>query len=293
MNGPDAVLSYHLNPATCGVAKFNQRLARELGVPCLDLDKHPVCYPIVSVKSAEIDSGRGEWPTTALWYRRFDLFLHDAPRGLCANGAVTKAERVYAANPVVAQQTREQTGRQDIIEGWCPSTIQGNPHRGTINVLTFGMAHKIQTLRYAQLKALLDASGQNYTVSVSTAIHEGSPWDETAHVGERLVTVFGGRLRVLGYLADDALARELSDCTAVALFFEPALRANNTTFWAAYESGRPIITNLDSNSPMVSGIQDIDCMSTLLDGVRSYHPAGFHTWPDLIHMIRQEQPCGR
>jgi hypothetical protein len=42
----------------------------------------------------------------------------------------------------------------------------------------------------------------------------------------------------LGYLADDALgSKELRECTALRMFFDPAVRANNTTFWAAVEAG--------------------------------------------------------
>ena len=52
----DAVLSYHANPNTCGVTKFNIQLAEKLGVP------HDVIapsapqrrYPLLSVKWNEI-----------------------------------------------------------------------------------------------------------------------------------------------------------------------------------------------------------------------------------------------
>jgi hypothetical protein len=35
----------------------------------------------------------------------------------------------------------------------------------------------------------------------------------------------------------------------VALFYDPAVRANNTTLWAALDAGTPVITNLDAQSP--------------------------------------------
>jgi hypothetical protein len=56
-------------------------------------------------------------------------------------------------------------------------------------------------------------------------------------------------LRVLGYLGDDALAKELRDVDAVALFYDPALRANNTTYWAAVDAKKTIFTNRDDQSP--------------------------------------------
>lgn len=246
----DAVLSYHMNSATCGVAKFNHALAQRLGVELNRMGDSRYRHPLVSVKFSELPDG-----AMVSSGGTYSLFLHDYhDRG---RDVVRGAAIVYAANSVIADAIRPF--RPDVIEVWCPSTIAGNPTRGTINVLTFGMAHKIQTARYAKLKTLLDGTGEDYTVSVSTAIHEGSPWDETALVGERLRGIFGDRLRVLGYLADDALARELVSASAVALFFDPALRANNTTFWAACDAKQMVITNLDEHSPSVCA-HDIDRM---------------------------------
>lgn len=278
----DAVLSYHLNPATCGVAKFNHALARRLGVPCLPLGS-AAAHPLLSIKPQEMPRGVpffDEDTRKSNW----DLFLHgpsDAPW-------LKYPGRIYAGNAAIADAVRHI--RPDVIEAWCPSTIQGNQTRGTINVLTFGMAHKIQTARYAKLKTLLDGTGEDYTVSVSTAIHEGSPWDETARVGERLRAIFGDRLRVLGYLADDALVRELRDASAVALFFDPALRANNTTFWAACDAKQMVITNLDEHSPSVAAY-DIDTLDNWpwrgrAAGIRRYD------WDRLTNLI-SGVPCAR
>ncbi len=236
----DAVLSYHLNPATCGVAKFNQQLAQKLGVPCLPIRKGQECsYPLVSIKHAEMPPTAHDLVVTT----PFDLFLHDWHDSTF----LRMATRVYAGNSAIADAAR--TIRPDVIEAFCPSTLQGNPTRADLNVLTFGMAHKLQLPYYEKLKTLLDGSGQDYTVSVSTAVHEGSPWDAVSEAGEKLRAIFKEKTRVLGYLADDALAKELQDCSAVAMFFDPALRANNTTFWAAMDASRVVVTNLDGDSP--------------------------------------------
>lgn len=269
----DAILSHHSNGHTCGVAKFNQRLALELGVPCLSLDKHPVSHPLVSVMSCEDPI---EWPMTASWYRHYDLFLHDYPKGLCSNDVVKSADRVYAANAKIAADIRERL-RPDVIESWCPATVNGDASRGDINVLTFGMAHKLQTTHYEKLKALLDATGRNYTVSLSTAVHEGTPWDLTATVPEKLRGIFGHRLRYLGYLADDALAKELQECTACALFYDPALRANNTSFWSAYDAGKAIVTNLDDYSPKDVGL-DIRTMNQWIELYRWFDRPESRAW---------------
>ena len=275
----DAVLSYHLNGATCGVAKFNQQLAQKLGVPCCSFGSVEALdaeYPLVSIKPEEMPRGI----VLASRNQPFDLFLHGPSDG----PPLQRAMRVYAANGVIAAAVRPL--RPDVIEAFCPSTLQGNPTRAALNVLTFGMAHKLQLPYYEKLKTLLDGSGQDYTVSVSTAVHEGSPWDAVSEAGEKLRAIFKDKTRVLGYLADDALAKELQDCSAVAMFFDPALRANNTTYWAAREAGHPIITNLDADSPETPGLghYNINALTTW-PTLLTIGPPHTHTWDRLLQTL--------
>src|SRR5258708_37817939 len=96
----DAVLSYHLSPYTCGVAKFNQRLARELGVPCLRLNRY-ARYPLISIKISELP--RSPFPTFFV-SEGYDLFLHDWDDAYAQT--VELARRVYAANEVIADAIR-------------------------------------------------------------------------------------------------------------------------------------------------------------------------------------------
>ena len=241
----DAILTHPHHPDLCGVAKFSRKLAKHLGVPCHRNLGAEAVHPLLSIKGSEGDISYKDRPKGS-----FDLFAHDAYG--CVLTLAPLASRVYAANSVIAAQLREI--RPDVVSAWCPSLIDGDDSRSAYNVLTFGMAHKLQIAHYQQLKADLDADwGDNYTVRVSTAVHEGSPWDATAEVADRLRDIFGNKLRVLGYLADDALAWELMDADAVALFFDPALRENNTTYWAAKAHGCHVITNRDEFSPDING----------------------------------------
>ena len=178
------------------------------------------------------------------------------------------------------------------------------PKSTELAATTFGF--NLTNRQGEKLKALLDATGQDYTVCVSTAVHEGSPWEEVGEAGEKLRAIFGDQLRMLGYLADDALAKELHQCSAAAMFFDPALRANNTTFWAAMDAGAIVITNLDANSPALLGedrrggrpavqtwvdINRLDRWPTaLLASLRSgrcqpTRPRGY-TWDDLVRTMR-------
>lgn len=246
----DAVLGYHMNPLTCGVAKFNAQLAERLGVPFRPWahDGGAQC-PLLSVKPSEVTA-------IGLWAKRwptYDVFLHDWARPYEHHvvALLKDARTIYAGNAALADTVR--IIRDDVVTAWCPSTVQGDWRRGTINVLTFGMAHKRVLPHFEKLNRLLDDSERDYTVSVSCGIHEGHSWSEAwAETDASMRAIFGDKLRVLGFLADDALARELRECTAVALFYDPALRANNTTFWAAVEAGAPIVTNLDDLSPRSS-----------------------------------------
>jgi hypothetical protein len=285
----DAVLVYHANPATCGVSKFSYQLAQRLSVPCLPLIARAK-YPLYSVKFAEIDAMHALsmlLPSTAS--RPYDVFLHDVPCSALDKSVTQRAKRVYAGNPEIARAVRLL--RPDVIEAFCPSTIQGNPHRANLNVLVFGMANKLDASRYVQLKALLDATAEDYTVSISTAVHEGSPWSEVAEAGDRMRAIFGDCTRVLGYLADDALARELQECSAVAMFFDPAVRANNTTFWAALGAGKAVISNRDVDSPQVGGWYDINELVQFPDWRAHHQNASYfeaqYGWDRLLEIVKR------
>ena len=232
----DAVLSYHLNPNTCGVARFNQALAKKLGVPCLSM--YRMCseakarHPLVSIKPSEMD---GHGVALPWWIESHSVLLHDRTLDP-SEPLIRKASRVFYAD-----------------ELGCPSTLDGNPTRGSYRVLVFGMANKILLPHFENLKRELDTEHPDYTIELSTAVHEGSPWDEAlTQSAESMRRIFGDKLRVLGFLADDALVKELQDVDAVAAYYDPAVRANNTTAWAALAAGKKLYTNTDAQSPSVA-----------------------------------------
>ena len=191
--------------------------------------------------------------------RQLTAGRHRAARTIVALAAVSSclAALAYAANGEIADSVRPI--RPDVITAFCPSTVEGNATRGDIHVLTFGMSHKLLLPYFEKLKALLDDSPKSYTIGLSCAVHEGNPWDEGMRDAESSLRVlFGNHLRVLGYLADDALVREIDSATAVAAFYTPAFRANNTSGWAVLERGRTLISNRDEHSPRIGGWYDIN-----------------------------------
>lgn len=250
----DAVLSVHTNGLTCGTAKFSQQLAERLGVPFASIwDAARFTHPLWSVRYGELVEVYSwgdaiapfQWtPFSVLWH---DRHSDQAPFNAWA-------EHVWYADELGA-----------------PSTLVAHPlRRGEIHVLTFGMAHKRQQAHLERLRDLLDATGRSYTVGVSSAIHEGSPWAESWEASNAAyLALFGDHLRQYGFLADDGLAAAMQDASVVALFYDPAVRRNNTTLWAALSQRAIVITNLDADSP-----------PELQHGVQVYDIQQLTTWPD-------------
>jgi hypothetical protein len=252
----DCVAGYHLNPWTCGIAKFNQILAGQLNLPVvaiLDLatERAPL-RPLLSLKLSEFvpDHIRllDEWVRGRAG--EYELFLHATEGGDVERRLIGNAAKVFCGNAELFHTLRGV--RPDIVELFCPGTIL-TPQRvqpTELQVFTFGMAHKVRVPYYRKLRDLLDATGQSYKMFVSTALHEGTSFDESFIVRfEELQELFNGRVYFMGYLSDTAVFNHLMDATFLAAFFEKGLRANNTTVNAAMECGCAVVTNLDEYSP--------------------------------------------
>lgn len=259
----DVILTHKHDASRCGTVKFSQQLAARLGIPCEPIDRRPFREPLFSIQP-DTHSDTLDWPEVAAWFGTYDLFLHSGVGGAFA-ATVQKARKVYAANKEIAQGLK-RLGRIDVIDAWAPATILGKHSRGAVKILTFGMSHKLQTSRYEALKTELDAADEDYTISLSMGLHDGTTLEQADSVVSQMRALFGERFRYLGFLSDDALSKELKDCDRVALFYETAARANNTTLWAALDAGKQVYTNTDDLSP------DLD--------------ASKYTWNKLEQLIR-------
>jgi hypothetical protein len=251
----DCIAGYHLNPWTCGIAKFNTILARHMSLPVVgigssELDNYRT--PLLSLKMSEFtaDDARVLDAWAAARPGRFELFLHAFDGTPLEQRLVASAARVYIGNRELAAQLGSL--RPDAVELFCPGTLL-NPQRfqrTELSVFTFGMAHKIRVPLYRRLHDLLEATGKSYSVYVSTALHENTSFDGSFVVRfEELQAIFNGQVYFMGYLSDTAVFNHLVDCTFLAAFFEKGLRANNTSVNAAMECGCAVITNLDEHSP--------------------------------------------
>lgn len=238
---------------TCGVAKFSAQLAQHLGLPCWSVEQRQrggVVGPVLlSIRPAECAT------TTMRWDRRqiHDLFLHGATTAHTPAWLMRDARRIYVASAALARRIADD--RLDVQALWCPSLLRPGDPSCALRVLTFGMAHKLaespRTIaRWFHLRRLLDQTGEPYEIRISCAVHEGYLWEETWRATEqRMREVFDDHVVMLGFLSDTMLWRELREATAVALLYDPAVRENNTSLWAALDAGAAVITTLDADSP--------------------------------------------
>ena len=252
----DGILSYHLSPMTCGVAKFNFVLARHLDIPLLGLfDPRAAAlrHPLLSLKLSEFqpaDPPRLERVLAALPPRGYRVFFHDFSDGDVERRMALDAELVYCGNAEL--RARLATLRPDAVELWCPGTLlEPEPLTPTeISVFSFGMAHKVRLDHYLHLDRLLARTGLSSSLLLSTALHDNSTFDGAfSGLLDDLRGVFGSRLYFLGFLSDRAIHHHLTSTTYFAAFFERGVRANNTSVHAAMQCGAVVITNLDEHSP--------------------------------------------
>jgi hypothetical protein len=247
----DAVVSHHLDGFRSGVARFNELLARGLGVPMVGIDAlagDAPARPLLSFKVAELDDASAA--AVHAWLERaesWDVFLHvydglDLERRL-----VDGARRVLCGNAEIRAQLG---GRGDVV--WAPGLILDRrvfPGAETISVFSFGMAHKLRLDMFGRLRDLLDATAKPYALYVSAANHETASLRDAESVFAELHEIFPDTLYFLGNLSDVAIVNHLRAATYFATFFASGVRANNTSVAAALELGSVVVTNLDEYSP--------------------------------------------
>lgn len=253
----DCVAGYHLNYLTCGIAKFNLLLGRKMGVPFFNLyDSRLDGFksPVLSVKLSEytpedlvaLPSWMDKWTAAG----GYSVFLHGYDGTELEDELLRRASAVYCGNREMYERLLPINPNTHSL--WCPGTnMSHEPFEKTeLTVFSFGMAHKLKTEKYYRLKDLLEKTGKTYSILLSTALHEGTSFDESfIEVFNEMRVIFGDRVCFLGYLSDQAVYHYLRQADYFAAFFDKGVRANNTSVNSALEAGVAVITNLDNNSP--------------------------------------------
>lgn len=263
----DAVVSVHTDPRTCGVAAFNVALAKRLGVPLVSADEAREAAhlqtPLLSVRLTELkqwleleEGQRRPYPVPFIWAkwwagRSWGLFLHDWAYGF--EGMVNSATYVFCATPELAGLAGP-AGRGIVL--WCPAEVVPAPKVAAVNVVTFAMSnHPVAIERYATLARWLNlvvgTAATDWSLRVSWRAHDGTPWREDVAAKLAALREACGEDHVvdLGMLSTTSLMEEMNRERIVALFYEPALRANCTSFWTAMQSRATIISNCDDLTP--------------------------------------------
>ena len=250
----DAVVSYHHNIHTCGVARFNRHFADHLGVPMVRIDElvaRKISNPIVSVKQSEMrHEDLGPFLKALSKVDGYSLVLHDYSGQEFELELLKSADRVMALNAQLAESVRKI--RHDVLVGFAVASYMEEQQIRTpeLRLITFGMAHKIQSRGYQRVGQLLAADGRDYVLEISSALHEGTEFDDSFFtVGDEISECFKGNVEFLGFLADNEVARRLTSADAMLAFFPSGVRENNTSVIGAMNIGLPVITNVDDWSP--------------------------------------------
>ena len=248
------LVSYHTNPYTCGVARFNQALSAALKIPIVamsNLSSRTADVLLLSLKFEEISHESAEQLLSNLQASGavFDLFLHGIVDSEIEQVFVTTARRVFVASNEYADQIRSR--RADVVSYFAPGASDRSKNvDADLTLLTFGMAHKIRSAGYKKLGQLLSNDDRTVQLEISTALHDGTSFSEDFFsVGSEISQVFEGNVSFLGFLADEEVSRRLHAANALVAFFPSGVRENNTTVLSAMAHGCPVITNLDSYSP--------------------------------------------
>jgi hypothetical protein len=245
----DAVLSYHLNAHTCGVARFNTRLADALGVPMVGLDVEGTFRsPLLSIKTGEMDRDGLERLNTYLG-KRFGLVLHGFDGSDLEVALIKSAEFVMVLNAEMLEAV--QPIRPDCLLGFAPGIVPDKQDEDVdVTLVTFGMAHKINAPGYRAVAELIAGDARSFRLEISSALHEGTRFDDRFFdVKDEISEVFSGNVRFLGFLADGEVGRRLLLSDAMLAFFPRGVRENNTSVLGAMAHGLAVVTNLDEFSP--------------------------------------------
>jgi hypothetical protein len=267
---PTAIVTFHTNPYTCGVARFNIALAESLEVPLVTLSEFlskPISGALLSIKCEEIgmENSRELSRFLVSATEKYDVYLHGLESSEAEQTVIAQAGRVFTATLEMADAIRGS--RNDVVSTFAPGA---NPSpvmkQVDCTLLTFGMAHKIRVDGYRKLGEVLQGDVRTFRLEISTALHEGTTFSEDFFtLGKEIREVFDGNVRFLGFLADEEVSNRMRAADALVAFFPYGVRENNTTVLSAMSHGCAVITNIDKYSPrwMVHGssVFDIDKMT--------------------------------
>ena len=249
-----AVVTYHTNPFTCGVARFSKSLAEAMAVPLIPVSNFGFVSNqkvLLSLKFEEVDEFSAQRLINEILATKptFDLFLHTISGLEIQDPFVKFAHKVFVGSQFDADCLR--TIRPDVINTFAPGAgISGEISRPDLVLLTFGMAHKVLSPLFESLGRLFANDPRSVQLQVTTALHEGASFDESFFaIGDQISNLFQREVCFLGFLTDQEVSRRMLASNGQVSFFPKGVRENNTTVLSAMGHGSAVITNLDEYSP--------------------------------------------
>ena len=239
---PTAIVTFHTNPYTCGVARFNIALAESLQIPLHTLNDFlakPISGALLSIKCEEIgEENSGELSRFLVsTSEKFDVYLHGLDNSDAEQTVIAQAGRIFTATLEMADAIR--SSRNDVQSTFAPGA-NPSPEMKQVDctLLTFGMAHKIRVAGYQKLGDILHGDSRSFRLEISTALHEGTTFSEDFFtVGKEIREVFEGNVSFLGFLADEEVSNRMRSADALVAFFPHGVRENNTTVLSAMSHG--------------------------------------------------------
>ena len=158
--------SFHTNPYTCGVARFNVSLAKALNSKVSSLASASTSQSgkiLLSIKLQEIDDAGKVNLEKILSNSRltFDVFLHASEGSDLENRLLKRAQKVFAASAEIGEEIKSR--RPDVVNLFAPGApISAVSKQTEISLLTFGMAHKISATGYQKLAKILAVSNRSF-----------------------------------------------------------------------------------------------------------------------------------
>jgi hypothetical protein len=184
---------------------------------------------------------------------------------------------------------------------WSPPTLpqlqQQNTDFNPVNIISFGMAHKIDVNFHKQLINWLESNKVDYRMTVSASPHEGEDFFlSSKRIQESFQDLYGKNFIWAGYLGEQILLRELQQSDVFVGFYPDGVRENNSSAIAALSFGLKVITNFDIDSPDFfrnhkSSIDIMNLPRYSSSSLKKKSPEmteriGLYSWENFLNVLR-------
>jgi hypothetical protein len=268
-NLPEALITFHTNRFTCGVARFNYSLAEHLGIPVVDFKSWLRTFKVdakylISVKPSEFDSENLHLLLSQLNQLKSPqwAFFHEFNDTEVEIRIAKISEKVVAVDRIIGKKISSYS---NLVEsGFAPGMSVGRQiETSDLSLLALGMSHKFNQHGYGVLNQIVERDEREFSLKVSVAVHEGHNIGESfVQIPELIRSVWTSDFFFLGFLSDAAISHEIQKCDSVVVLPLQGARESNSSILGAMAHGASVVTILDEESPdwFEHGVNILDVM---------------------------------